>query len=101
MISAAEQHVLGCPLPASVVERTESIRRRVAIFISAGTRAAASTAKETSGKQNYSRSAFRVLASGFVFMFGVRVPVRCSMFGVRSSQLNPEASTGTESGRFL
>ena len=37
MISAAEQHELGCPLPASVVERTESIRRRVAMFISAGT----------------------------------------------------------------
>jgi hypothetical protein len=44
MISAAEQHVLGCPLPASVVERTESMRRRVAIFVSAGTRAAVSTA---------------------------------------------------------
>jgi len=45
MISAAEQHVLGCPLPASVVDRTESMRRRVAMFISAGTRAAAATAK--------------------------------------------------------
>jgi hypothetical protein len=38
MISAAEQHVLGWPLPASAVERTESMRNRVAMFISAGTR---------------------------------------------------------------
>src|SRR5688500_16078243 len=43
MISAAEQHVLGCPLPASVVDRTESMRRRVAMFINAGTREAVST----------------------------------------------------------
>jgi uncharacterized membrane protein len=38
MISAADAHVLGWPLPASVVARTESIRSRVAMFISAGTR---------------------------------------------------------------
>jgi hypothetical protein len=37
MISAAEQQVLGCPLPAAVVARTESMRRRVATFFSAGT----------------------------------------------------------------
>jgi hypothetical protein len=42
MISAAEQHVLGCPLPASVVDRTESIRKRVAMFLNAGTREAVS-----------------------------------------------------------
>jgi hypothetical protein len=45
MISAAEQQVLGCPLPASVVERTESMRRRVAIFINAETRTDVSTDK--------------------------------------------------------
>src|SRR6185369_10580373 len=39
-MSAAEQHELGCPLPASVVARTESIRRRVAMLTSAGTRTA-------------------------------------------------------------
>ena len=35
MISAAEQQVLGWPLPAAVVDTTESIRSRVAMFISA------------------------------------------------------------------
>jgi hypothetical protein len=34
MISAAEAQLVGCPLPASVVERTESIRRRVALSCS-------------------------------------------------------------------
>jgi hypothetical protein len=43
MISAAEQQVVGWPLPASLVERTESIRSRVAMFINAGTREDAST----------------------------------------------------------
>src|SRR5262245_12929206 len=56
MISAAEQHVLGCPLPASVVDRTESMRRRVAMFISAGTRAADATVKWNPPIENYSRS---------------------------------------------
>src|ERR671919_5344 len=46
MISAAEQHVLGCPLPAAVVDDTESMRRRVAIFISAGTRGRVCTGKD-------------------------------------------------------
>jgi hypothetical protein len=31
MISAAEAQLVGCPLPAAVVERTESIRMRVAL----------------------------------------------------------------------
>jgi hypothetical protein len=35
-ISAAEKHVVGWPLPASLVERAESMRRRVAMFWSAG-----------------------------------------------------------------
>ena len=39
MTSAAEQHVVGCPLPASDVDLTESIRSRVATFLSAGMRA--------------------------------------------------------------
>src|SRR5688572_12621337 len=34
--SAAEQQLVGWPLPASDVERTESIRRRVAAFFRAG-----------------------------------------------------------------
>src|ERR1700687_3090890 len=34
MISAAEAQLVGCPLPASVVERTESIRKRVALSCS-------------------------------------------------------------------
>jgi uncharacterized membrane protein len=46
MISAAEQHVLGCPLPASVVARTESMRRRVAMFISAAVGAEVGAGKE-------------------------------------------------------
>ena len=46
-ISAAEQQVLGCPLPASDVARTESIRRRVAMFMSAGTRTSVCTDKKS------------------------------------------------------
>jgi len=34
----AEAHEVGWPLPASLVERTESMRRRVATFLSAATR---------------------------------------------------------------
>src|SRR6185437_6490147 len=34
MISAAEAQLVGCPLPAAVVERTESIRKRVALSCS-------------------------------------------------------------------
>jgi hypothetical protein len=30
MISAADKQVVGCPLPAAVVDRTESRRSRVA-----------------------------------------------------------------------
>jgi hypothetical protein len=65
MISAAEQHVLGWPLPASLVERTESMRSRVAMFISAGTRGDVCTGKKgTSGNDHYRtyRSLFRVLS---------------------------------------
>src|SRR5687768_14629598 len=43
MISAAEQQVEGWPLPASLVERTESMRSRVAMFFSALTRVAVLT----------------------------------------------------------
>src|SRR5580704_2591367 len=34
--SAAEQQLVGCPLPASEVDLTESMRRRVATFFNAG-----------------------------------------------------------------
>src|SRR5690349_19713481 len=34
--SAAEQQLVGWPLPASDVDRTDSMRRRVAAFFSAG-----------------------------------------------------------------
>ena len=34
--SAAEAQLVGCPLPACVVDFTESIRNRVAMFFSAG-----------------------------------------------------------------
>jgi hypothetical protein len=34
MISAADKHDVGWPLPASLVERTESIRNCVAMFLS-------------------------------------------------------------------
>jgi uncharacterized membrane protein len=53
MISAAEQHELGCPLPASVVARTESIRKRVAMFMSAGTRKVVGTGTENLRRDNY------------------------------------------------
>ena len=36
--SAADMHVVGCPLPASVVARIDSMRSRVAMFFRAGTR---------------------------------------------------------------
>ena len=36
MMSAVEQQLVGCPLPASDVERTESIRSRVAMFFECG-----------------------------------------------------------------
>jgi hypothetical protein len=39
MRSAAEQQLVGWPLPASAVDLTESIRKRVAMFLSAGIRA--------------------------------------------------------------
>src|SRR5687767_9413752 len=42
--SAAEQQLVGWPLPASEVERTESIRSRVAALLRAGSRTARSTA---------------------------------------------------------
>lgn len=38
MISAADAHVVGWPLPASLVDRTESMRSRVATFLRAATR---------------------------------------------------------------
>src|SRR5258706_14981690 len=38
MISAADAQVVGWPLPASLVERTESMRSRVATFFNAATR---------------------------------------------------------------
>jgi hypothetical protein len=45
-ISAADIHVDGCPVPASVVASTESIRSRVAMFFSADTREDVWTGKE-------------------------------------------------------
>ena len=42
MMSAAEQQLVGWPLPASEVERSESIRSRVAMFLRAGMSAARS-----------------------------------------------------------
>jgi uncharacterized membrane protein len=56
MSSAAEQHVLGWPLPAAVVARTESIRRRVAIFISAGTRGDVWTGNWGNLREHYKES---------------------------------------------
>src|SRR5205823_2557918 len=47
MRSAAEQQLVGWPLPASDVDLTESIRRRVATFFSAGMIEARSTAMKT------------------------------------------------------
>ena len=44
MTSAIEQQLVGCPLPASEVERIESIRSRVAMFFKAGTSRARSMA---------------------------------------------------------
>jgi hypothetical protein len=38
MISAADAQVVGWPLPASLVELTESMRNRVATFFSEATR---------------------------------------------------------------
>ena len=38
-ISAAEQQLVGCPLPASVVERTLSIRSRAALCVRIAIRA--------------------------------------------------------------
>src|SRR5687768_3909624 len=59
-ISAAEQHVLGWPLPASLVARTESIRRRVAMFISAGTRRDVWTDKKRSSAFTVQRALVHV-----------------------------------------
>jgi hypothetical protein len=51
-MSAAEQQVLGWPLPASLVESTESIRSRVATFINAGRFTVVGTDNEkTSGRE--------------------------------------------------
>ena len=46
MISAAEQHVVGWPLPASLVARIDSRRSRVAMFFNAGKTAGVSTGTE-------------------------------------------------------
>ena len=51
-MSAAEQQLVGWPLPASLVERMESMRSRVEIFCKAGTREALST--DTTHLQNSS-----------------------------------------------
>ena len=51
-MSAAEQQLVGCPLPAAVVERMESMRSRAAIFCKAGTKEALST--DTTHLQNSS-----------------------------------------------
>src|SRR5262245_54634127 len=48
--SAAEQQLVGWPLPASDVDRTESMRRRVAAVIKAGTRRARSKAPPDTGE---------------------------------------------------
>ena len=58
----ADAHVLGCPLPASVVARTESIRRRVAMFISAGTREDACTGTEGPPDRHYRTAAPPIMA---------------------------------------
>jgi hypothetical protein len=42
MTSAAEQQLVGWPLPAAEVDRMESIRSRAAIFFNAGIRTARS-----------------------------------------------------------
>lgn len=48
-MSAAEQQVEGCPLPAAVVLRTESMRIRVAMFWRTESEGAADEDTETSG----------------------------------------------------
>jgi hypothetical protein len=69
MISAAEQHVLGCPLPASLVARTESMRSLVAMFISAGMRTDVSTDKKLILRNgNYNA---RMLALRYVYVLAL------------------------------
>src|SRR5678815_1352978 len=60
--SAAEQHDVGWPLPAAVVARTESIRRRVAMLRSADTREDACT----NDNLRDSPALHRLRAAGFV-----------------------------------
>jgi len=46
--SAAEQHVVGWPLPARLVARTDSMRRRVAMFLRVGIEGDTPAGKATS-----------------------------------------------------
>ena len=48
MISAAEQQLVGCPLPAVLVARMDAILSRVAMFLSAGMSELRSTDTKTS-----------------------------------------------------
>jgi hypothetical protein len=50
-MSAAEQQVDGCPLPAAVVERIDSIRSRVAMLCSVGTSALSAATRDLQGNR--------------------------------------------------
>src|SRR6185436_14588143 len=52
--SAAEQQLVGCPLPASEVDLTESIRNWVAVFFNAGINEDRSRDKGNSGENEIS-----------------------------------------------
>src|SRR5262245_5182421 len=58
-MSAAEQHVVGWPLPASVVARTESMRSRVAMLRRADTREDACTNSDLRAHYNDQMRALR------------------------------------------
>jgi hypothetical protein len=59
MISAADMHVVGWPLPASDVERIESIRSRVAMLWSAGTEGSVMAEARVYHRRPASRTASR------------------------------------------
>src|SRR5204862_7417229 len=69
--SAAEGQEVGGPLPASLVARTESMRRRVATFLSDATRVDVCTGdKETSEGDDYNH---RMLALRYVYVLALVV----------------------------
>src|SRR4030095_1686613 len=70
MISAAEQQVLGCPLPASVVARTDSMRRRVAMFFNAGMREEAVTGTRNLPDAHYNE---RMLVLRYAYVLALAV----------------------------